>query len=230
MGFFDMVEVTKFNDEDLKQAEDIVGRFGLDAQLLYILSQGIPETYKPRKKVLTMSVGGGNHLKEGSLIRGFHGLRFGIDPDSVKTICCDIEFRPEGLLYSSESDYDLELRGSDEGDATSLKPWLKGLDFNGEGIFYDFVHINYPDYVNFSEWESIFLKSLEFLSDTGIVTTISGRSKDGGKLRRMHRELTEEFGILATPMNYYHYDPDGGIIDFFYSFAGFQKRKIGPDY
>jgi len=206
--------------QDTEQLSELVTR-GVEASILHILDNSVPNNYKPREKVLAMAAGCGDFMLEGSVISGFHKLRFGIDRDKVIVVGCD---KTGGCTGSnSSSDYDFEAR-TYYGDASTKIPWVLGLMFCGdERKTYDFVHINYPDLIAVNKWLGIFGRAEEFLSEEGVITTVSEGSGDGERLREFCGRLNENEAITVHPIQEYKFI--GHTIKFLYTFAAIQRKS-----
>ncbi|PIN86254.1 hypothetical protein COV19_05590 [Candidatus Woesearchaeota archaeon CG10_big_fil_rev_8_21_14_0_10_44_13] len=216
--------IKTFNHADMDHMGEFVGKTNLlEESILYILNNGIPEGYKPRERVLAMAVGCRDFTLEGSIIRGFHKLRYGLDRSNIAVVGCDIEYGHP--TSRSINDYDFQARGEYDGDASTKKPWSLGLDFKGNGTkAYDFVHVNFPDFCGFDNWVGIFKMANKFLSDTGMITVLSEGAEDSSHLRRLCETLKKDGSFVLNPIQEYQY---GDLSDFFYTFAAMQAKKTG---
>ena len=187
------------------------------------MTEGVPDTYQPRDDVLSMSVACGRWLNEGSVIRSFHKLRYGINSERIVTFGCDQQVVGQVMLlgYNSngpfgevemgncDSDYDAVFRGV-MGDALTDFPWNKGLLHAGDSFLaYDFAHINYPDLLDMTSWILIAKRALFNLTEDGMLSVVS-LDEDISKLKRLEEALGNEGEYKIFPVKDFRYVSDGG--------------------
>tara|TARA_Y100000310_G_C20695151_1_gene825153 strand:+ start:1615 stop:2292 length:678 start_codon:yes stop_codon:yes gene_type:complete len=216
-----IVEPTRFSRTDLEYLKD-VSPYGVEAAIIYMMLQEVPKTYIPGKKVLAMSIGPGNLTKEGKLIRDFHRLSRGIVGENITVLSCDTYSR---IIDQPEDRFDFEIRGPDRGDANTHIPWLRGLAIAEEKkTSYDHIHISNPDFsLQFKTWKSIFEMALYYLSDQGIITSISLRPTDRGHLKNLCSHLIQK-GLSETTIcrRYKYFFDERNYFD--YSIAVIQRK------
>ena len=227
----------EFRDEDVRHIHGI-GDKNVERQIAFILKEGVPATYTPRSKVLSMSVACGRHLSESFIIKSFHQLRYGINSNDIVTIGCDLQevgqLVPTGYdkngpfgevqPRSCDSDYDAVFRGVMVGDSSMPFPWDSGLLYAGSsfGGAYDFVHINYPDLIDMGSWGGIVQRALLNLTRRGMLSIVS-LDDDILKLKELEDALRSEGECRTFPTREFRYSLDD--LHFDYGLLCAQRRE-----
>ena len=194
------MKTVEFGFDDIQKLQKH-GITGLDACVAQILIGGVPQAYHPAERVLAIAAACGRSSYEGSIIRAFHSDRYHLESDKVIVVGCDNrEQKP------SHQDYDFHL-SSTEGDVRFADPWEKGLIFASNGKQrYDFVLINFPPImIETNPWLDIIERSLQFLSDDGVVA-ITGMDADIPHLSRLQEILSGFDGVGLTPVQHFRYN------------------------
>jgi hypothetical protein len=193
-----------FKDSDYSPLKEFVSAGAaciMDAQVLYMLLDSIDGTYHPETNTLAMAVGIGGMSKEGSIIRGFHEKRF--KENKIFVVGCE-KSPKKGIINSGN--YDLELRGEQEGDARYHESWFRGI--KDKKISYDFILMNHPSLPLTNDWISIYKKAIFFLSPKGVIATVSSGEQDRQMLEEICDIIIKYERDIQCNLRYYQKMPD----------------------
>ncbi len=191
-----------FEHVDEQGYERVIPKIGgLEMFLLHILLKTVPDSYEPGDRVLAMAAGCGDFVREGSLIRALHKIKYGIERDDMVVIGSD--YNPK---FTSGHDYDFEFRGSTNGDCTDEIPWILGINRAiQQSLSYDFIYVGDPavkiEGVDF--YKRMFKQGLNFLSPKGVLVSISEGELDKHSFERLKDELESEDRIIVSPVQRY---------------------------